>query len=128
MPITLLNTMYKLIDKIANIHRIAKSFQCQGWADEFIFGFKKGKSTIDAILLLKLTEEWAETTKKNACFASIDVTKAYDRVDRKKVLATIHTWAPEETHIFKMLWAGSKIAIFQGGIPTGDVHSDFGLR
>ena len=29
-------------------------------ADEFLFGFKKGKSTIDSILLLKMIEEWAK--------------------------------------------------------------------
>ena len=28
-------------------------------ADEFLFGFKKGKSTTDSILLLKMIEEWA---------------------------------------------------------------------
>ena len=33
-------------------------------SDEFLFGFKKGKSTIDSILLLKMIEEWAKLSGK----------------------------------------------------------------
>ena len=29
-------------------------------ADEHLFGFKKGKSTTDSILFLKMIEEWAK--------------------------------------------------------------------
>ena len=29
-------------------------------ADESLFGFKKGRSTTDSILLLKMIEEWAK--------------------------------------------------------------------
>ena len=34
--------------------------ETEDMADDFLFGFKKGKSTTDAILLLKMVEEWAK--------------------------------------------------------------------
>ena len=50
-------------------------------ADECLFGFKKGKSTIDSILLLKMIEEWAKSSGTFICIIAIDVIKAYDRAD-----------------------------------------------
>ena len=55
-------------------------------ADDFLFGFKKGKSTVDSILLLKMIEEWAKLSKTFLCFIAIDVKKAYDRADQSRAI------------------------------------------
>ena len=44
-------------------------------ADECLFGFKQGKSTIDSILLLKMIEEWAKLSGTSLCFIATDVIK-----------------------------------------------------
>ena len=80
-PIALLNTCYKLVDKIVN-KRIQEAMEAtEDMADEYLFGFRKGKSTTDSILLLKMIEEWAKASGTFLAFVAIDVTKAYDRAD-----------------------------------------------
>ena len=80
-PIALLNTCYKLIGKIVN-KRIQQAMKrTEDMADEYLFGFKQGKSTVDSILLLKMIEEWAKLSNNFVCFVAIDVIKAYDRAD-----------------------------------------------
>ena len=50
-------------------------------ADEFLYGFKKGRCTTDSILLLKMLEEWAKLSGSLLKLIAIDVIKAYDRAD-----------------------------------------------
>ena len=92
-----------------------------------MFGFKKGKSTIDAILLLKMIQELAKESGKPIFFVSIDLTKAYDKADRGKVLKAIRNWAPREAHIQKFLWKGFRTDLYYGRTKVGRIQTDFGL-
>ena len=51
--------------------------------DEMQFGFMPGRSTIDAIFILRQLQEKFLGKKKNLYFAFVDLEKAFDRVPRK---------------------------------------------
>ena len=51
--------------------------------DEMQFSFMPGRSTIDAIFILRQLQEKFLGKKKNLYFAFVDLEKAFDRVPRK---------------------------------------------
>ena len=51
--------------------------------DEMQFSFMPGRSTIDAIFILRQLQEKFLGKKKNMYFAFVDLKKAFDRVPRK---------------------------------------------
>ena len=51
--------------------------------DEMQFGFMTGRSTTDAIFILRQLQEKYLGKKKNLYFAFVDLEKAFDRVPRK---------------------------------------------
>ena len=51
--------------------------------DEMQFGFMTGRSTTDAIFILRQLQEKYFGKKKNLYFAFLDLEKAFDRVPRK---------------------------------------------
>ena len=113
--------MYKLIDKMVD-KRLQENLQTrQGHWDDLKFGFKKSKSTIDAILLLKIIQELAKESGKPIFLVSIDLTKAYDKADRGKVLKAIRNWAPREAHILKFLWKGFRTDLYYGKTKVGQI-------
>ena len=127
-PIALLNTCYKLVDKIIN-KRIQKAMKkTEDQADEYLFGFKKGKSTIDSILLLKMIEEWAKLSGKFLCFLAIDVKKAYDRADQSRAIERLANICPAEAHIIAILWGDAITTITFEGKAISKYTTWFGLR
>ena len=50
--------------------------------DEMQFGFMPGRSTTDAIFILRQLQEKYLGKKKNLYFAFVDLEKAFDRVPR----------------------------------------------
>ena len=51
--------------------------------DECQFGFQEGKSTIDAIFILREVQEMQKEKKKEQFHVFVDVEKAFDRVPRE---------------------------------------------
>jgi len=53
--------------------------------DEKQFGFQAGKSTIDAIFIVKQLQEKYMEKKKSLTYIFVDLEKAFDRVPRKAI-------------------------------------------
>lgn len=82
--ITLLNTMLKLFTKI-----IADEVASTGISEEQQ-GFRKNRSTTDAIFILRQITEKAIEFDKPAFLCFIDLTKAFDRVQLPDVIKLLH--------------------------------------
>ncbi|KAL3678401.1 hypothetical protein R1sor_021357 [Riccia sorocarpa] len=95
-PITLLNTIYKMIAKLLAV-RIAVVLPSKVPVEQQ--GFLKGRSTHNCILTFALLHETLKRERKSALFFSLDQEKAYDRLDPWKKKKALVCWellvAPE---------------------------------
>ena len=63
------------------------------------FGFMPGRSTIDAIFILKQTIEQYREGQKDICVTFIDLEKAYDRVPREEIWRTMRERLVPEKYV-----------------------------
>ena len=63
------------------------------------FGFMPGRSTIDAIFILKQTIEQYREGQKDICVTFIDLEKAYDRVPREEIWRTMSEGMVPEQYV-----------------------------
>ena len=63
------------------------------------FGFMPGRSTTDAIFILKQTIEQYREGQKDICVTFIDLEKAYDRVPREEIWRTMRERLVPETYV-----------------------------
>ena len=76
----LLEHCMKLFEKVIEQH-----IRCRIEINQMQFGFMPGKSTIDAIFIVRQIQEKYREKKKDLYFAFVDLEKAFDRVPRKVV-------------------------------------------
>ena len=81
-PITISSTLLKIITRVLNT-RLSLLAEQQNWLSERQFGFRKGRSTQDGILIVSAVIEQAKADKLDAGIACVDLAQAYDSVDRK---------------------------------------------
>ena len=65
----------------------------------FLLGFMPGRSTIDAIFILKQTIEQYREGQKDICVTFIDLEKAYDRVPREEIWRTMRERLVPEKYV-----------------------------
>ena len=63
------------------------------------FGFMPGRSTTDAIFILKQTIEQYREGQKDICVTFIDLEKAYDRVPREEIWRTMRERLVPEKYV-----------------------------
>ncbi|CAG9327239.1 unnamed protein product [Blepharisma stoltei] len=78
-PITLLNTSYKILDKIV-ANRLALEVEAKSIMHPTQAGFMKGMSTADQIYRLETVIEHCRTHKKGIICGFLDICKAFDTV------------------------------------------------
>ena len=78
-PISLLNSMYKIFAAIVQ-KRLAKTLDKH--LQKTQFGFRKDKSTADAIHLIRRMTEQGQQTRNKIHMVLLDWEKAFDKVDR----------------------------------------------
>ena len=83
-PITLLSVIGKLFEKIIT-KRLTKISEEKQWIPQFQNGFRRGRSTINNLIILQQEIHAAFKDKKYMATAFLDIKKAYDSVNRDKL-------------------------------------------
>jgi hypothetical protein len=85
-PISLLNTLYKIFAAVLQ-RRISDKLDKH--LQKTQFGFRKDKSTGDAIHLIRRIIEFGESTQNELYLVLLDWEKAFDKVDRKQLFISM---------------------------------------
>lgn len=84
-PITLLNTMAKLLEKIVN-NRLIWFIEKSKILSSRQSGFRKHRSTLDNLFIINSEIQKALSTKQYLSMISLDISKAYDSAWRHRIL------------------------------------------
>ena len=89
-PITITSVLLKLFTRFLNV-RLDKIVEKQKFLNEHQFGFRKNKSTSDAIFVITTAIEKAKQEGMDAGLASIDLSAAYDMVSRPALFKKLYS-------------------------------------
>jgi len=90
-PIALTSCVGKLMEKIVNI-RLMKYLETNDFISPIQFGFRRMRSTTDALVRLHSDVLTAFENKEQAVCVLFDMQKAYDTAWRYGILKTLHDW------------------------------------
>ena len=134
-PIALTSSICKLMEKIVNV-RLIRTLEEYNIISEFQFGFRKHRSTIDALLRLQTDILESFTRKEHLIAVFFDIEKAYDTAWRYHILKVIHQAGLRghlpifiqnflEQRLFKTKIANSTSTLVpqEQGVPQGSVLS-----
>ena len=85
-PISLLNTLYKIFASILH-HRISSVIDPH--LQKTQFGFRKHRSTSDAIHAIRRLMDYSEITGRESIFLFLDWEKAFDKITHKALLHSL---------------------------------------
>ena len=121
--IGLLETLHKLISAIINM-RLAKSINfC-----EAIHGFRKGRGCYTAIGETKLRIQEATSQYKTLYQIYLDLTKAYDSIDRAQVMKTLEIYkvGPRIRRYIEKVWSDQEFILRQAGFYSEKINVERG--
>ena len=85
--ISLLDTCYKLYERILQ-RRIADAVDCSIRKTQY--GFRKGRSTVNALFILRRLLEWVQNHKDGMFYMLfLEWEKAFDRIDHRALCSSI---------------------------------------
>lgn len=90
-PISLLNTISKILEKMIN-HRLIYELEKRNLIDDFQFGFRKSRSTVNNLTILESEVAKALQNKMVTTAVFFDIQKAYDKIWRYGVLNKLKQW------------------------------------
>ena len=107
-----------------------------GWVEESGMlgdvqeGFRRGRRTDDNLFMLERMIEMAKVRKECLYVAFIDMEKAYDRVNRKKLFEVMRGYGVQEklVDVIERIYDGGMVKFEMEGIRTGWCKSDSGVR
>ena len=117
-PITILNSLYKVIDKVMT-KRLTDEAEAMHIIDEAQAGFMKGSSTADQIFKLQTIIDYHRKKDREIHCAFLDIKKAFDSVRRKdlyEVMLTRGITLETVTMIKAMYTNETSSFIINGGI------------
>ncbi|KAL3679838.1 hypothetical protein R1sor_022794 [Riccia sorocarpa] len=127
LPISLLGITYKIISKLL-AERLKPMLP--GLVNDQQIGFVPGRSIFDVILVVKLGQEWAQTTGQKRIFLKLDFVKAYDRVNHNYVWRVLDTmgFGSQFITLLKGLVENATSVVHLNGAFTRDVQLERGVR
>ena len=110
--IGLLDAVWKLIEKVIDL-RLAHGIQFH----DALHGFRKGRGTGTAILHCRLEQEQALMKGETLYQIFLDLTKAYDTLDRERSLAIFEEYGigPSVRSLLRNFWHALSLCPKQGG-------------
>ena len=121
-PISLFCSCYKIVAALVK-ERLDAGLD--SWLMQTQFGFRKSKSTSQAIFIARRLQDIAEKSKLSSTLILLDWEKVFDKVSQAKLIETLHRLkAPEE--IIGLI--GSFYANPQFKVKLGDVESDWRIQ
>lgn len=117
--IGLLETIRKLISNIINL-RIAKAVEF----DEYVHGSRRKRGTYTAIGERKMKMQMAVCESTTLYQVYLDLKKAYDSVDRKKVMWVLEKYrvGPNLRRYINEVWKNQRYILRQGGFYSDTVQ------
>lgn len=85
-PISLLNSCYKIVAALVK-HRLDAGLD--PWLMQTQYGFRKGKSTSQAIFVARRLQDISEKSRLSSTLILLDWEKAFDKVSHKKLIETL---------------------------------------
>eukprot|EP00971_Amphidinium_carterae_P274262 5442890-Amphidinium_carterae.1 len=97
-PISLLNTLYKVCAKLV-LNRLTHALD--DYLSNLQFGFRRGKSTANAIFILRRVQDIYERMGQSVYFLALDYTKAFDSLPQDVLDETLKQYkVPDKLHEF----------------------------
>ena len=126
-PISLLNSIYKIYAGIIQ-KRLAKTLDKH--LSKTQFGFRKDKSTGDAIHLVRRAAEHGHGTKNKLHLVLLDWEKAFDKVDRNKMFEALERMSvhPKIINVIKSLYKNTQFKVEIQGESSNWMKQDTGIR
>lgn len=128
-PIVLVSVLSKLFTSILTDRLLSWSEDEDTLIDNQ-FGFRSGKSTIDAIFTIQcIISHQLENKEKRFC-AFVDFRKAFDKVDRQILMYKLMKNGINSKFgsIIKSVYASVQLRIRSGGIISGAFDNQFGVK
>ena len=126
-PISLLNTIYKIYAGIIQ-KRLAKTLD--GQLSQTQYGFRKDKSTGDAIQLVRRVTEYGQGTYNKLHLVLLDWEKAFDKIDRNKMFEALDRFKVNKKYIniIKSLYKDTQFKVEIEGDSSTWLKQETGIR
>ena len=128
-PIAIINVICKLFMMLIrdSINGWVEASGMLGDAQGF---FRRRLRTDDNLFILERMIEMAKVRKECLYVAFIDMEKAYDRVNRKKLFEVMRGYGVQEklVDVIERIYDGGMVKFEMEGIRTGWCKSDYGVR
>ena len=127
--ITIMSAMGKLYSSILR-NRIEKVVEENNILGEIQNGFRKSRSTLDNLLILRSVVEKSKSKQKDCFLSFVDLRKAYDRVWREGLWSSLKTlgFGGKTLAMLKSLYVNTQQRVCTKLGNTGWFSSDIGLK
>ena len=128
-PIAIINITCKLCMLMVR-ERIDKWTEDSGMLGEIQCGFRRGRRAEDNLFMLERLIEMVKWRKEEICVAFLDMGKAYDRVNRKKLFEVKRWYGVHEklVRLIERIYDGSMVKFELEKVTTRGCKSDSGVR
>ena len=128
-PIAIINVICKLCMIIVR-DRVNRWVEESGMLGDVQGGFRKGRRTEDNLFIVERLIEMTRRRKVCLFVAFIDMEKAYDRVDRKKLFEVLRAYGIHEkmVSLIERVYSGNMVKFELGNVVTKWCKSESGVR
>ena len=126
-PISLLNSLYKIFAAVIQ-NRIADKLDKH--LQKTQFGFRKDKSTADAIYLVRRIAEYGEQTTNKLIMVLLDWEKAFDKVTREGLFNAMRRMNihPKLIQLVQSIYRKTEFAVEVEGVASEWTEQQTGIR